>query len=112
MRLGARLLILCCIAIVRAVYFAIEQPGTSLFIHFPYLKFVIDMLKGYVDIDINRLLGAHCSNRFLFRSILNTLPILIHAQLDGLVWRQNSKSNNPHWQHVWVSSGLAQSRTK
>lgn len=57
-RLAARLLILCCLAVVRKVHFAIEQPGTSTFVHFPYLKFVIQVLNGFVPIDVDRLLGA------------------------------------------------------
>lgn len=68
-RLAARLLILCVIAIVRGVHWQIEQPSTSTFVHFPYLKWVMRILKGFVDIKVNRLWGPYMFESSHFISI-------------------------------------------
>ncbi|CAK9034090.1 Uncharacterized protein SCF082_LOCUS20749 [Durusdinium trenchii] len=61
--LAARLLILCAIAVVRGVHWEIEQPGSSTFVHFPYLRWIKRMLKGFVEVKVYRFWMAWYGSR-------------------------------------------------
>ena len=51
-RIATRTLLLCALCIVRSVHWEIEQPASSTFIHFPYLKWMIRVLQNFVAINI------------------------------------------------------------
>lgn len=55
LRLGARMMLLFLLASMRAVYWEVEQPGSSTFIYFPYLRFVAKILKHEIPVSLNRL---------------------------------------------------------
>ena len=57
-RIATRTLLLCALCIVRSVHWEIEQPASSTFIHFPYLKWMIRVLQNFVAINIHRLWGS------------------------------------------------------
>ena len=57
-RIATRTLLLCALCTVRSVHWEIEQPASSTFVHFPYLKWIIRVLQNFVAISIHRLWGS------------------------------------------------------
>ncbi len=53
--MAARLVLLNMLALARNVYTMTEQPGSSLFKKFPYLLYLIGLLKGWMDFFIRWL---------------------------------------------------------
>ena len=122
-RIATRTLLLCALCTVRSVHWEIEQPASSTFVHFPYLKWIIRVLQNFVAISIHRLWGSQKESMCDIYSgtywwtiidiqIYNSVPASWmyptpkpkFAQMDGLVWLSHSKVNHCDRDHAWASS--------
>ena len=59
LRLATRAILLCILAMARTVHWYIEQPGSSLFLEFPYLKLLRELMEDYIPISDVRLPKPH-----------------------------------------------------
>ena len=75
MRLAARCLLLCLLCTCRGGHWAIEQPGSSTFVHYPYLKFLQRVMKNFVNVQIHRLFFPELdlARSWLFRRSIQPL---------------------------------------
>lgn len=55
LRLACRLMLLCLLAMIRSCDWLVEQPHSSVFPHFPYLKFLKRAVNKYFKIRLQRL---------------------------------------------------------
>lgn len=82
-RLACRLMILCLLASIRACDWMVEQPSSSTFVHFPYLRYLKTVFKNNIPIEMERLFGSQ--GLFLFK-FLTTSSCLIWWWLYLLSW--------------------------
>lgn len=61
--LGARLMMLMLLTTLRSAFWETEQPGSSLFIWFPYLRFLARLFKHEVPIRVERFWMAWFGSR-------------------------------------------------
>ncbi len=106
-RLACRLLILCMLASIRACDWMVEQPSSSTFVHFPYLRYLKKVFKNNIPIEMERLsqglfsylLITYYWNQFVLQLVMTWLS----TKLDGTFWRKIPKADRGCWNTVWDS---------